>query len=79
MDRVRGQQMPKAGPTLDYIGIYTLPVLMLSYILINMADEAFTSENWIVGVMVADRLDRFTHAWLVGPYLPSQEGRLAGT
>ena len=79
MDRVRGQQMPKAGPTLDYLGIYLLPVLMPIYVLIKFVDEAFTSENWIVSVTVADSLDRFTHACLLGSHLPSQERRFAGT
>ena len=28
MDRVRGQQVPKTGPTLDYLGMFVIPVLM---------------------------------------------------
>jgi hypothetical protein len=46
-DRVRNQQVPKVGPTLDVLGASTSAV---SFLLLTccMADEAYTTENWIV-------------------------------
>lgn len=49
MDRVRGQQMPKTGPTLDYLGTSKCPSLFSRSL--PLLDEAFTSENWIVSVI----------------------------
>ncbi len=48
MDRVRNQQIPKVGPTLDYLGM--LSVFIAFPFLIVCTDEAFTSENWIVRI-----------------------------
>ena len=48
-DRVRGQNVPKTGPTLDYLG--TSSHLIQMWLTSDMgfpAEEAFTSENWIV-------------------------------
>ncbi len=50
MDRVRSQQMPKTGPTLDYLGMSNHFILLPKLVFIVLADEAFTSENWIVSL-----------------------------
>jgi len=48
-DRVRQQTMPKVGPTLDYLGMWSVVVFIFS--LTRYVDEAFTSENWIVSLI----------------------------
>lgn len=69
VDRVRGQQIPRQGPTLDYLGAYFLcPSSSISlpkpYIHIPdsifatcLAEEAFTSENWIVRIYQVKKED----------------------
>jgi dolichyl-diphosphooligosaccharide--protein glycosyltransferase len=53
-DRVRQQQVPKVGPTLDYLGLSRC-ILVSKRHLLNQpflpTDEAFTSENWIVSLI----------------------------
>jgi len=49
-DRVRQQQVPIVGPTLDYLGLsrcIVVPMCLLNEPF-SPTDEAFTSENWIV-------------------------------
>jgi hypothetical protein len=51
-DRVRGQMIPKPGPTLDYLGeACTLSFVQEGLVLTSNSDEAFTSENWIVSFL----------------------------
>jgi len=54
-DRVRQQQVPKVGPTLDYLGLSRC-ILVSKRHLLNQpslsTDEAFTSENWIVSLIL---------------------------
>jgi dolichyl-diphosphooligosaccharide--protein glycosyltransferase len=55
-DRVRGQMIPKPGPTLDYLGELALLVPQEWLVLTSNSDEAFTSENWIVSFFFHDAL-----------------------
>jgi hypothetical protein len=51
VDRVRQQQMPREGPTLDYLGMldaFVADLCITDLIPRALAEEAFTSENWIV-------------------------------
>ena len=49
MDRARSQELPAQGPTLDYLG--ESHILRFSITLtLPPADEAFTSENWLVRI-----------------------------
>lgn len=52
MDRVRGQQVPVNGPKLDSLGEWSASLIRSRYRLISLiiAEEAFTSENWIVRI-----------------------------
>ncbi|KIK83439.1 glycosyltransferase family 66 protein [Paxillus rubicundulus Ve08.2h10] len=51
MDRVRGQQVPAKGPTLDYLGEHSVGFRCRGNVSnSSSADEAFTSENWIVRI-----------------------------
>ena len=54
-DRVRGQVIPNPGPTLDFLGksIIAFPNCNTH----QHIDEAFTSENWIVGFLAYLRRD----------------------
>ena len=88
VDRVRGQQVPKTGPTLDYLGKLPLPHPFLAADLCmclsvpSPADEAFTSENWIVSLTPKHRRMRRARRLTgpcdmlgyAGPNLPGQEG-----
>lgn len=47
MDRVRQQQLPQQGPTLDILGMPSYDLQQAPF-LMRTTDEAFTSENWIV-------------------------------
>jgi len=48
-DRVRGQVIPNPGPTLDFLG--KLSISWSHCDTHHHIDEAFTSENWIVGFL----------------------------
>jgi dolichyl-diphosphooligosaccharide--protein glycosyltransferase len=48
-DRVRGQTIPNTGPTLDFLGKLSIPWPHCDTH--QHIDEAFTSENWIVGFL----------------------------
>jgi dolichyl-diphosphooligosaccharide---protein glycosyltransferase len=50
-DRVRGQMIPSPGPTLDYLGEYDPAWPRCNQLTDQRADEAFTSENWIVSCL----------------------------
>jgi hypothetical protein len=48
-DRVRGQVIPNPGPTLDFLGKFSIALPHCNTH--QPIDEAFTSENWIVGFL----------------------------
>lgn len=51
VDRVRGQNIPINGPKLDYLGEWNSSrELRGCLIFLMIAEEAFTSENWIVRI-----------------------------
>ncbi len=62
-DRVRQQQLPKQGPTLDILGASSqCDFLAILILIFCCSDEAFTSENWIVGPFISlqfKRTDKF--------------------
>ncbi|EGN91742.1 glycosyltransferase family 66 protein [Serpula lacrymans var. lacrymans S7.3] len=57
-DRVRGQIMPQTGPTLDCLGAYYFDYSSFLQVLMRFrAEEAFTSENWIVRIYEVKKED----------------------
>ena len=57
-DRVRNQQLPKVGPVIDTLGGWRrLVILRLALRCHEIADEAFTSENWIVRIYKVKKED----------------------
>lgn len=58
-DRVRNQNVPKTGPTLDYLGMFLRPYRSVTRFddFHRLVEEAFTSENWIVGLRLSPATD----------------------
>jgi len=51
VDRVRQQNLPKNGPTLDILGMWPFSPVGDEFLTnVNIEDEAYTSENWIVRI-----------------------------
>lgn len=80
-DRVRGQKIPQPGPTLDYLGeFYTFPFAQGLLVLTCDADEAFTSENWIVSFVSHDTRAIYSKdCEIAGSHLSGEERRSSWT
>jgi len=77
-DRVRQQTMPQVGPTLDYLGMWSV-LDFTSTLTYCYVDEAFTSENWIVSSIrfLVIRVSYYLSfpILIIGPNISSQERR----
>ena len=62
--------MPKVGPTLDYLGMLSVLIFILTLAHCHV-DEAFTSENWIV-CLINFFIIQISY-WSLGPNIQSQD------